>query len=529
MTNHQPYESKDQKFRSMQMKSNSMPKISPLKAVAVAILLASGGTAALLAQSKESAQYPARVPAETLRHAQALSEAFKEVSRSVSPSVVNIRSTQQRQPRVQEQGDPRQQPESPFDDELFRRFFGDEFREFRFGPQMPSQPMPRVGEGTGVVIREDGHIVTNNHVVQDATQIRVTLNDERQYDGRVIGTDPESDLAVIKIDATDLTPATLGDSETLEVGEWVLAIGSPLGLQRTVTAGIISAKGRGTMGLADIGDFIQTDAAINPGNSGGPLVNLYGQVVGINTAISTRTGGYMGVGFAIPSNIVNPVVNSIIDTGKVERGWLGVSIQPLNDELAQSFGFNGQGVLIGDVLHNTPANEAGLKAGDIVNSINGRRVTNPSQLLNAIAEMQPGAEAKLQIFRDGQTKQYTVTLGDRAQQQLTQRSGSRSEPRQSQEMTERLGMTIGQLTPELSRQLGATNQRGVVVMQVEPGSSAANAGLAEGDIITRVGDHDVQTQQDFAEALEDADLSKGVRLQIFSQGSSRFLILKNSN
>jgi serine protease Do len=496
-----------------------------LKTWIAAAVLAGAGSAALIAQSEQRPKRPAQVPTETIRHAEALSEAFKEVSRSVSPSVVNIRSTQQRQ--VTNQSNPRT-PNSPFDDEFFRRFFGDEFREFRFGPDSPMQPMPRIGEGTGVVIREDGHIVTNNHVVQDATNIRVTLNDERQYDGRVIGTDPESDLAVIKIDANDLTPATFGDSDAIDVGEWVLAIGSPLGLQRTVTAGIISAKGRGTMGLADIGDFIQTDAAINPGNSGGPLVNLYGQVVGINTAISTRTGGYMGVGFAIPSNIVNPVVNSIIETGKVERGWLGVSIQPLNDELAESFDFTGQGVLVGDVLPDTPAQEAGLEAGDIVTSINGRRVSNPSQLLNSIAEMRPGSEARLEVFRDGQSDQFTVTLGDRSQQQLSQR-GENSRAPQRGGATEKLGMSVGPLTSELAQQLGAANERGVVVMQVEPASAAAEAGLQQGDIITRVGDQRVRSPQDLAQALDDADLDKGVRLKIFSQGASRFVVLKSQD
>ena len=490
------------------------------------LAIVGAGAGALMAQTDQPARTPAQVSPEHLRHAQALSEAFKEVARAVSPTVVNIRATQQRQiSQSIDEGERRQMPDS--DEEFFRRFFGDQFREFRFGPDAPMQPMPRIGEGTGVVIREDGHIVTNNHVVQDATNIRVTLNDERQYDGKVIGTDPESDLAVIKIDAHDLTPASFGDSDAIDVGEWVLAIGSPLGLQRTVTAGIISAKGRGTMGLADIGDFVQTDAAINPGNSGGPLVNLYGQVVGINTAISTRTGGYMGVGFAIPSNIVNPVVKSIIDTGKVERGWLGVSIQPLNDDLAQSFGFSGQGVLIGDVLPSTPAQEAGLEPGDIVTSINGRRVSNPSQLLNSIAEMQPGSEAHLQVYRRGETRQFNVSLGDRAQQQSSQLGRGQSQQPQSREMAERLGMTVGPLTSELARQLGATDQRGLVVMHVEPGSAAANAGLQDGDIISRVGDSDVQSPQDFSQALEGADLGKGVRLQIFSQGSSRFLVLKS--
>ena len=496
--------------------------------IGVALIALSGLGAfpiALHAQSEQEREHkPSPVPKEQLAHIEALSDAFKTVSRSASASVVNIRSVQ----RPNRSATPQPSQPAPFDDDFFRRFFGDDvpegLREFRFGPDMT--PQPRIGEGTGVIVREDGYIVTNNHVIAGATEILVTLNDDSEHTGTVVGADPETDLAVVRIDASGLTPASYGNSDNVEVGEWVLAIGSPLGLQQTVTAGIISAKGRGNLGLADIGDFIQTDAAINPGNSGGPLVNLYGEVVGINTAISTRTGGYMGVGFAIPSNMVKPVVNSIIETGKVQRGWLGVSIQPLTQELARSFEFEGTGVLIGDVLPNTPAHDAGLSAGDIVTQINGRTVSNPNQLLGIVAETPPGKEIQLDVFRDGERRNFTVTLGDRSQQQeQLGRSGSRR-PGAPEQPAEGLGMMVQPLTPEMARQFGLGDRSGVVVERVEPASPAARAGLAAGDVITRVGEHNIRSMNDFNRAMEEADLTAGVRLQVFTNGSMHFVFLK---
>ncbi|MCI0365062.1 MAG: DegQ family serine endoprotease [Phycisphaerales bacterium] len=466
-------------------------------------------------KGQDRAQRGGPAAREGLRNALALSDAFKEVYRSVAPSVVNIRSTINPQETNTSQFN---QP-SPLDEELFRRFFGQDL------PQL--QPRPRVGEGTGVIARDDGYIITNNHVVDGADEIIVKLDDEREYDGTVVGTDPETDLAVVKIDATGLTAAKFGDSEALDIGEWVLALGSPFGLQHTVTAGIVSAKGRGTLGIADIGDFIQTDAAINPGNSGGPLVNLYGEVVGINSAISTRTGTYAGVGFAIPSNIATPVTNTIISGGKVERGWLGVQIGPISREAADYAGYQGtQGALVSMVVPASPAETAGLVDGDIITHINGRKVSDASELLNTVASTPPGEKVNLKVYRGGQTKDTSVTLGDRSQQQLTRRSNGRQRDGDRAPGSSTLGLTVQDLTPEIARRLGASTREGVVVTQVSAGSPAAREGIEAGDIITMVNETKVSTAQEFSSAVREADPNKSIRLQMIRDDATQFVYVK---
>ena len=457
-----------------------------------------------------------------------LSEAFREVYRTNAPSVVNIRSVQRL--AVQPPDDELQpfDPSNPLDD-LFRRFqqeAPDGQREFRFG--QPSIPMPRErrGEGSGVIVRNDGYIVTNNHVVEGATTIRVRLDDDREYDGTVVGVDPETDLAVIKIDANGLVPARFGDSDRMAIGDWVLALGSPLGLQHTMTAGIVSATGRGTLGLTDIGDFIQTDAAINPGNSGGPLINLDGEVIGISTAINTRTGFYMGVGFAIPSNIIKPVMNTIIEGGRVQRGWLGVEIGSLSPEAAEYAGFeNTQGVLISNVLPGGPAEQAGLQPGDNVTKNTGRNVADSNELLNAIAATPPGSKLTLTVCRNGQTRDFTVTLGDRSAQQLSRGGRERETPGRPSAAPD-LGVTVQELTPELARQLNATGVEGVVVTRVDGDSPAAEAGLRAGDIISMVNESQVRNVQDFTNAIRNADLGRVVRLRITRDGATVFVFVK---
>jgi len=325
---------------------------------------------------------------------------FVEVARATRPAVVNISTTKV----IKYRGG----PSTPFfDDPFFRHFFGDDFfREFRIPRERREQSL-----GSGVIVNQDGYIVTNNHVVEGASEIKVLLGDNREFSGRVAATDPRTDVAVIKISEHNLPTILWGDSDRLQVGEWVLAIGNPFGLTQTVTAGIISATGRANVGIADYEDFIQTDAAINPGNSGGALVNVRGELIGINTAIFSRSGGYMGIGFAIPSNMVREVMESLVKKGKVTRGWLGVQIQPLTPELAEKFGLKDtRGILVSDVSENSPAAEAGMKRGDIILEFDGKRVEDPVHLRNGVAHTEPGKKVPVKIWRKGKEMVLNVKI-----------------------------------------------------------------------------------------------------------------------
>jgi serine protease Do len=462
------------------------------------------------------------VPREQLRQAFALSDAFRAVSKSVGPSVVSIRSTQ----RMDLGNGPGQR--LPMEEELLRRFFGQV-------PDMQELP-PRIGQGSGVIVRPDGYIVTNNHVVENASEIKVQLvGQTEEHDAIVVGTDPESDLAVIRIEnISGLSPVALGDSDALQVGDWVLAIGSPFGYDHSVTAGIVSAKSRRVGIIRDprghIGfeDFIQTDAAINPGNSGGPLVNLYGEVVGISSAISTRTGANVGIGFAIPSNMVKPVMESIIETGTVRRGALGVGIQSLTPDLAAYQQYPGNtGVVVSQVYPNSAAEKAGIEEGDIVTKLDGQPVSDTPSLMNNIARRAPGETVRVEIFRNGRALTRQVELGERAAQfglGSPGRPGGPSAPSTSQE----LGLTVQNLTPELSQRLNAEDRTGVVVMRVAPDSIAGRSGFSAGDIISKVDDAAITNMQEFNAAISDADLSRGVALQVFRGGAARIVILKSN-
>ncbi len=369
--------------------------------------------------------------APVLAGTESLSSSFKDAARNVAPSVVHIMATG-RAEFAGRNGGGRGQA-APFGNDLFHRFF--------------DQRQPRQqGQGTGFVVRADGYIVTNNHVVAGAETVTVRFDDGREYKASIVGTDPDTDLAVIKVDATDLDPVEFGRSQQLEVGEWVIAVGSPFGLEQTVTAGIVSATGRSGMGLATYENFIQTDAAINPGNSGGPLVNLRGEVVGVNTAITSRGGGSLGIGFAIPSRMVHTVMDSIIDSGRVSRGWLGIQIQPLTDELARSFGApDTNGVIVADVTADGPSREAGLEPGDIVTDVDGRHIEEPADLLNAIAESAPGSTIEVEVLRDGSRRDFEVTLGTRP---------SPADTVAAHTLSADLGLTVETLTPQIAEQLG---------------------------------------------------------------------------
>lgn len=447
-----------------------------------------------------------------------LSVAFKQVAIAMRPSVVSITSVKHAQPVRSDNS----RPELP---EEFRRFFGDDRFEDFFQRQIPNGGAPEQGLGTGVIVSADGYVVTNNHVVREADEVTVVLSDHRTFEAEVVGTDAKSDLAVLKIDASGLVAAPLGDSDQSEVGEWVLAMGSPFGLEQTVTAGIISAKGR-QMDIADYEDFIQTDAAINPGNSGGPLVNLRGEVIGINTAIASRTGGYMGLGFAIPSNMVTMVKDAIVKDGRVQRGKIGALIQDLNEDLAKSFGYDStKGVLVGDVLKDSPAEKAGLRAGDIVLRFDGRETTTANKLRNAVAATPPGTRIELEIYRDGKNQKVEITLGQVDDGELASALPTASSDDAS---LEKLGMTMQSLTPQLAKQLGYDEgEQGVVVTSVDPGSLANRKGLQRGDVIVDVNGHVVKNITDFREILQQ-EKDKGVRLQVKRDGVRRFVFLSSN-
>ncbi len=445
---------------------------------------------------------------------------FVEIASMVTPAVVNISST-----RVTRQRDDFRF--SPFDDPFFRRFFGD---DFFFHRNVPKQRREQ-SLGSGVIVGADGVIVTNNHVVAKADEITVVLSDKREFKGKVIGSDPKSDLAVIRIDADDLPTVEWADSDRLQVGEYVLAIGNPFGLNQTVTMGIVSAIGRANVGVADYEDFIQTDAAINPGNSGGALVNTHGELVGINTAIFSQSGGYMGIGFAVPSNMARSVMESLLKDGKVVRGWLGVSIQEVTAQLAKEFGLKeAKGALVTDVLEGSPAKKAGLQQGDVVIGFMGEPIDNPSQLRNQIAQVPVGRRISLVVIRNGVKKEFQMKIGEQPKE-MAQSGSSEEEGEEEEGRTDALaGVYVRTLTPALAREMELDkNQKGVVVVNVEEGSAAQEAGLTRGDLIMEIDRQPVRDIDDYKSLLSSIDSGDGILLLISRQGRAIFLSVTPEN
>lgn len=438
---------------------------------------------------------------------------FVEIAKAVTPAVVNISAT--RVVRREEQ-----RPSFPFQDPFFRRFFGEESPH----PGIPRQRKEQ-SLGSGVIIDSSGLIVTNNHVVAKADQITVVLSDKREFKGTVIGSDPKSDIAAIRIEADDLPVAEWADSDQLEVGEYVLAIGNPFGLNQTVTMGIVSAIGRANVGVADYEDFIQTDAAINPGNSGGALVDTHGALVGINTAIFSQSGGYMGIGFAVPSNMVRSVLESLVEHGKVVRGWLGISIQEVTPQLAREFGLEkSQGALIADVLAGSPAQKAGLKQGDVVISLMGRPIDGASQLRNQVAQIPVGERARIIVIRNHKEKIFDVKIEEQPED-LAQSDGA-DEPDEEEEGNGAAlaGMEVRTLTPALARKFDlGRNQKGVVVMDVASGSAAEQAGVLPGDLIMEMNRRPIRSLADYREILSDLDEAARILLLVSRQGKALFL------
>jgi serine protease Do len=440
------------------------------------------------------------------RLAEELSQAFERVAETITPSVVTIST----------ESSPKKNKAHKGDDPL-RKFFGDDLFD-------KMAPTPQRGLGTGVIVDEQGHILTNNHVIGDSTEVSVRLSNERTVKAKVVGIDQRTDLAVIKIKVKEELPkpAKLGDSEKLKVGEWVVAAGASFGLDNTITAGIVSAKGRALSGGSQYEDFIQTDAAINPGNSGGPLVNLRGEVVGINTAIVSKSGGYMGIGFAIPVNMARQVLNSLITNGKVTRGWLGVGIQNLNEDLAKSFEYDAtEGALVGHVDPKGPAKKAGIQQGDIIVQVGKDRIKNVNQLRNLVATIKPGSTTELTLIRAGKRESRTVTIGELPAQT------SEVEPEEDGSV-ENLGLTVEEFDESSQRRPRSERTRGVVITQIDPQGVAAQAELLPGDIIVSINGREVNTLNDFRASTAKADLKKGIRFVVESQGMERFAIIRES-
>lgn len=438
---------------------------------------------------------------------------FTELVKQAAPGVVNISTTRQVERRAMPFGGPQGQ-EIP---EIFRHFFGD---QLPFGPNQgaPGGSEERHSLGSGFIVNEDGYILTNAHVVDGADEIVVRLNDRRELKAKLVGADTKTDVALLKVEANDLPTLNIGDSNQLQVGEWVAAIGSPFGFDHSVTSGIVSAIDRTLPSDAYV-PFIQTDVAINPGNSGGPLFNLDGEVVGINSQIFTRSGGFMGLSFAIPINVAMDIADQLRSEGRVSRGWLGVVIQPVSRDLAESFGLEGaKGALIAEVAPNTPAADAGLKAGDIILSVNGQEVDRSTTLPRLIGRVNPGSDAELEILRDGKNITKPVTVGDWPEETQAAASGSERDPQS------RLGISVAPLEKGQLERLNL--EAGVRVVQVDPSGIAASAGVRAGDIIVSLDQQDINSPEELAKVIRQVDGNRAVPLRLYRDGRSLFVALR---
>jgi serine protease Do len=447
-----------------------------------------------------------------IQAAKELSSAFSHVAKEAMPAVVSIRVE-----KTVEAAAPMMGPGTPFGpQDPSRQFHDDFFRRF-FGGNLP-QKFRQMGQGSGFIISKDGYILTNNHVVGDADKITVELQDGRIFnDAKLIGTDPDSEVAVIKIEGKDFPVLPMGDADKLQIADWVIAVGNPFGLAETVTVGVVSALGR-DIRLAEYNDFIQTDAAINPGNSGGPLINLDGQAIGINTAIFSQSGGYMGIGFAIPINMARAISQQLIKTGKVTRGYLGVMIQDVTPELAHSFGLEkAQGALISEVTEDTPAKTAGLQQGDIILKMNDKDVETSNTLKNEVAMLAPGTKVRFEIFRDGKRKEVTVKIGERPASM-----SMRGEATQSKGQ---LGMQVQNVTKDLAEQFGYALGKGVIVTEVLPGSPADSVGIQPGDLIVSVDQKEVKSVSEFEKAIQASSKNKKALLLVNRGGHSQYAVI----
>ncbi|HER25251.1 MAG TPA: Do family serine endopeptidase [Candidatus Atribacteria bacterium] len=435
---------------------------------------------------------------------EAFSNSIADIAEAVGPAVVNIDTVRMVTTQF-----------PSFQDPIFERFFGQEFEEFR-------KAIPQKGTGSGFIINQDGYVLTNEHVVRKADKIKVTLSDGREFDGEVIGSDVTSDMAIVKIKADHLPMVALGDSDKLRVGEIVVAIGNPYGLQQTVTMGVVSAKGRsipaGTEGHV-YKDFIQTDAAINPGNSGGPLLNIKGEVVGINTAIIPYA---QGIGFAIPISIAKKNIDDLINLGKVRRSWLGVYIQEVTPEIAKQFNLTeAKGVLVGDVIKNSPAEEVGMKTGDIIKKVNNEEVNSPEELQNKIGNIKIGEKADIEIVRNGEVISFIVKIGEMP----TVDEEGNSSPKEKI-FSVQTGLKVESVTTQIAKEMGLPWVKGLVVTEVVPGSSADDMGLQQGDIVLEANRTEVSSIGEWEKVINKLEPGDTLLLLVFRNQHTYYVPIK---
>jgi Do/DeqQ family serine protease len=482
------------------MKNLSVKLWKKIALIAV-ILVVAGLSGGVILHAKEKI-----VSKDTVNVLSKLSDAFAELAEATRPAVVNISTTS----TITMQENPFG---NMFSDPFFQHFFGNQF-----GNPGQQRKYKSSALGSGVIVSGDGYILTNNHVVKGADEIKVTLYDKREFKGKVVGTDPRTDLAVVKIDARNLPTLTFGESGKMKTGDLVLAIGNPFGLNQTITMGIVSAVGRSNIGLADYEDFIQTDAAINPGNSGGALVNASGELIGINTAIYSTSGGYMGIGFAIPSDMAKVVLDNIIKHGKVIRGWLGVSIQDLTPDLAKGLGIKETaGALVSGVETGSPADKAGLKRGDLITGIDAKKIDDSTSLRNIIASTAPGTKVEVRIVRNGKEQTVTAVLGEYKEHAIAQKTEYDNALK---------GVSVQDLTPGLRSKLNIPDGvNGVVVTGVSP-SLASQRLLQPNDVIEEVNRTALQNIQDYDQAVSRIHSKDTVLLLIYRDGGSVYLTIR---
>lgn len=442
---------------------------------------------------------------------------FAPTVKKVTPSVVKVFVTTKARTVSQ------QIPDELSDNPFFRRFFGDGMNQpGRGGMHVPKQQ----GLGSGVIVTKDGYLLTNNHVVENADEVMVALTDGREFPARVVGKDPKSDIAVVKIDAKDLPAIEIADSDKIEVGDVVLAVGNPFGVGQTVTTGIVSATGRGSLGL-DYEDMIQTDAAINPGNSGGPLVDADGRLIGINTAILSRSGGNQGIGFAVPANLARSVMEGLVTEGRVVRGFLGVNVQDVTPSLAKEFGINDRkGALVAGTMPKSPAEKAGLQSGDVILEFNGKSIQDSRHLKLQVAQTLPGTQVPLKLVRDGKARTLNVTVKELPNSDLAANGGASEAAGASDALN---GVAVGDVDNAARQQLKLpANVNGAVVTQVEPDSAAYGSGLRPGDVILEINRKSVKNAEDAVQLTSNAK-DKKTLLRVWSKGGSRYMVVDENS
>jgi serine protease Do len=445
-------------------------------------------------------------PLPTASHS--FSQPFIEAAKKAQLGVVSIKSRMKKESSQFWQKDEGQDELAP--EEFWERFFGMPSPDHR-----PRQPKSRYAYGSGFVVSSDGYILTNNHVVEKADAITVTMLDGKEYQAKKIGNDPSTDIAILKIEAKNLPCLVLADSSVVEVGEWVLAVGNPFGLQASVTSGIISAKGRSDLDIVRVEKFFQTDAAINMGNSGGPLINLHGDVIGMNTAIASNTGGHMGIGFAIPSNLLQDVMKELIEHGHLTRGYLGVALQRVDADIAAAVGLDKpQGALVSEILQGSPADKAGLQSGDVILELEGASIESLGSFRSSITLMKPGQQVTMKVRRNGQDITLKATISENPENET-----------QGSAIEDTYGLMLEPVTPELAKHYNLDTKTGLLIVQIDPESQAYQAGLRAGIVILAVNGHSITTVDEFARAIQNAEVGGRLLLQIKVGQNIRFVPL----